>query len=71
MLLNYLKGGSAAHIWRVFFVLFFIAAPVAYGSFWARGQIGAAAAGLCHSCSNTRSEPHLQPTLQLAAMPDP
>ena len=34
---------------------------------WARGQIGAAAA----SHSNTRSEPHLPPTPQLTAMPDP
>ena len=27
--------------------------------------------GLCHSHSNTKSEPHLQPTLPLAATPDP
>ena len=31
------------------------------------GQIGAVATDLCHSHSNARSEPHLQPTLQLMA----
>ena len=38
--------------------------PAAYGSFQARGQIRAAAAGLHHSHghSNTKSELHLQPT---------
>ena len=41
------------------FVLLFMATPVAYGSSWARGQIGAAASGLHTSHSNTRSEPHL------------
>ena len=35
----------------------------------ARGRIGARAAG--HSHSNARSEPHLRPTAQLMAMPDP
>ena len=43
---------------------FFKATLVAYGSSQARGQIGAAAAGLCHSL-------HLQPMPQLAAVPDP
>ena len=45
--------------------------PEAYGGSQARGQIGAAAAGLRHSHSHTRSEPHLQPTPQLTATPDP
>ena len=49
----------------------FKAAPTAYGGSQARGQIGATAAGLCHSHSNTGSEQHLQPTPQLMAMPDP
>ena len=49
----------------------FRAAPVAYGSSWARGQIGAAVAGLCHSHDNAGSKLHLRPTLQLVAMPDP
>ena len=55
---------------RLFFFLF-RAAPVAYGSSQARGRIRAIAAGLHHSHSNTRSEPHLQPTPQLMATPDP
>ena len=33
-------------------------------------QIGTAAAGLYHSHSNSGSKLHLQPTLQLTAMPD-
>ena len=37
----------------------------AQGNSQARGRIGAAAAGLHHSHSNTRSEPHLQSTPQL------
>ena len=43
---------------------------MAYGSSQARGQIGAAAAGLCHSHSSA-GEPCLQSTPQLTAMPDP
>ena len=42
-----------------FYFLLFRAAPVAYGSSQARGQIGDAAAGLHHSHSNARSEPPL------------
>ena len=43
------------------FFLLFGAAPKAYGRFpsQARGQIGASAASLYHSHSNTGSEPHL------------
>ena len=37
----------------------------------ARGRIGAAAAGLCHSHSNLGSEPCLWPTPQVTSMPDP
>ena len=37
-----------------FFFFLFRAAPVAYGSSWARGQIRAAAASLCHSHGNPR-----------------
>ena len=50
------------------FVLLFRAALAAYGSSQTRGQIGAMAAG--HSHSNTGSEPHLLPTLQLTATLD-
>ena len=54
------------------FVFFFLrAAPVAHGHSQARGHIGAAAAGLHHSPSNARSEPHLRPTPQLTATLDP
>ena len=55
------------------FCLFTIswAAPTAYEGSQARGLIGAVAAGLHQSHSNAGSEPHLQPTPQLMAMPDP
>ena len=49
------------------FFFFVMVTPLANGCSWARGWIRAAAAGLHHSHSNTRSEPHLQPALQLAA----
>ena len=58
----------SAHIFSYFL---FRAAPAAYGSSEARGQIQAAAAGLHHSHSNSGSELHLGPTLQLMATPDP
>ena len=45
--------------------------PTAYGGSQATGLIGAVAACLPQSHSNTRSELHLQPTPQLIAMPDP
>ena len=48
-----------------------MAAPAAYGDSQATGVIGAVAAGLYHSHSNVRSEPHLCPTPQLMAMLDP
>ena len=49
------------------FLFLFRAEPAAHGRSHARGQIGAAAAGLHHSHGNARSEPRLQPTLQLSA----
>ena len=56
----------------VFFFFFpFYGHTCTYGSSWARGWIAAAAAGLHHSCGNTRSELHLWPTPQPVAMPDP
>ena len=54
----------------VYFCLF-RAAPEVYGGSLARGPIGATAAGLHHSHSNARPEPHLQLTSQLTATPDP
>ena len=55
------------------FNIFFIirATPIAYRRSQARGQIGAAAACLYHSHSNSESEPHLRPMPQLTATLDP
>ena len=47
------------------------AAPVAYGGSQARGPTGAVVRGLRQSHSNTGTEPHLRPTPQLMATPDP
>ena len=44
---------------------------MAYGGSQTRGPIGAVAAGLHHSHSNSRYKPRLGPTPQLLAMPDP
>ena len=44
--------------------------PMAYGGSQARGRMGATAAGLHHSHSNTESEPRLRPTPQLTATLD-
>ena len=49
----------------------FRATPMAYGGSQARGWIRTVAAGLGHSHSNVASEPHLQPTPQRMATPDP
>ena len=69
---NYRKNDANLEILMVaFFVCFFRAAPAAYGGFQARGLIRAVAAGLPHSHSHARFEPHLRPTPQLTAMPDP
>ena len=42
-----------------FFLLLFMAIPAAYGSFQDRDRIGATVTSLCHSHSNSGSEPHL------------
>ena len=44
---------------------------MAYGGSQARGRIGAVATGLFQIHGSTGSKPHLQPTPQLVAMPDP
>ena len=54
-----------------FFFGLFKAAPMAYLGSQAGGQIRAAAAGLHHSHRNVGSKPHLRPTPQLKATPDP
>ena len=51
-------------------LLFLWAASSAYGGSQARGPIGAVATSLRQSHSNVGSEPRLQPTPQLTAMPD-
>ena len=45
--------------------------PTAYGGSKARGLIRAIVSSLHHTYSNTRSQLHLGPMLQLLAMPDP
>ena len=45
--------------------------PTAHGGSQMKGSIGAAATGLQNSNRNARSDPHLQPTPQPMAMPDP
>ena len=64
---------SAETVFFLFFFFFclFRAIPAAHGDSQARGLMGAIAAGLGHSHSNDRSEPHLQATPQLTSMPDP
>ena len=56
-----------------FFCLFAISwdAPMVYGGSQAKGRIRVTATGLRQSHSNAGSEPCLQPTPQLTAMPDP
>ena len=52
--------GKKSNSHLIFYYLFFLfrVTPVAYGSFQARGQIGAAAASLHYSHSNTRYLTH-------------
>ena len=54
-----------------FFLVFFRAAPVAYGSSQARSRIRAVDAGLHHSQSTTRFKPGLRPMPQLITTTDP
>ena len=62
---------SFSFFFSFFFPPLFRAATGAYGSSQDRGQIGATAASLRHSHSNPGPEPHLRPTPQLIATPDP
>ena len=54
-----------------FFFFHFLGCFRDMGVSQARGPIGAVAASLRQSHSNAGSEPHLQPTPQLTATPDP
>ena len=66
---------TSINFWQYFFREFFFCllrdVPKGYGGSQAREWIGAVAASLHHSHSNTRYKPHLWPTPQLMAMPDP
>ena len=62
---------EATNFFIYFIFLLFRAALTAYGGSQARGWVRATAASLHQSHSNTRSEPHLQPTPQLTATLDP
>ena len=67
---------ALAIVFFYFFFFFFVfylfrAALEAHGGSQAEGLVGAATASLHHSHSNTESEPHLRPTPQLMATPDP
>ena len=65
------ENTNTYHRYSVFCLFVLVAEPVAYGSFQARGWIGATAARHNHSLSNMGSEPHLPATPQLAATLDP
>ena len=73
---SFMKRTTAIIFLRLLFIylfiyLFFFLGLLLHGCFQTRGRIGAAAASLHYSHSNTRSKLHLQPTLQLTATPDP
>ena len=63
-----------SHLKQIMIIIIFVfsrATSAAHGGSQPRGLIGAIAAGLHHSHSNTRSEPRLWPALQLMATLDP
>ena len=66
-----LGGGFRREMPLLLLVCLFRAALAAYGASQARGRIRAAAADLHHSHSNARPKPHLQPTPQPPATPNP
>ena len=68
---NSKRARKHKHTNGFFFFGLFKVAPEAYGGSQAKGQIRASTAGLCHSHSNTRSEPHLSPTPQLMTRLNP
>ena len=73
---NYCHTKAKKNVFLLLFIYFCLfafsrAAPMAYGRSQARGLIGAVAAGLCQSHSNTGSELCLRPTPHLTIMQDP
>ena len=63
--------GEVSFIYLFIFAFFFTAILTAYGGSQDRDPTGAAAAGLCQSHSNARSQLHLRPTPQLMTTLDP
>ena len=66
-----LNHSAVKTFFSFFLFLVFRATLAASGSSQAQGRIGAIAAGLHHSHSDSGSEPHLLTTQQLMEMPDP
>ena len=72
VLCHWATTGNPHHgFYFILFYLLFRAALAAYGDSQARVPIGATVASLHHSHSNTISKPHLQPTPQPTATPNP
>ena len=65
--LGFLEMSNSSGFLLLFVCLFFKAVSAAYGISQASTQIGATAASLCHSHSNSGSVLSLQPTPQLTA----
>ena len=65
------NSGTSVCFDILFSFFFFRAAPAAYGGLQTMGPIGTVATGLHDSHSNAGSEPCLQCTPQLTAMPVP
>ena len=68
--LKELKEKNQLNILYTIKFFLFRAAPTAYEISQTKDRFKATGAGLHHSHSNMGSEPHLQPTSQLMAMPD-
>ena len=65
------KGRKIHFLFFLFLFVFSRATPATYGGSQAKGLIGPVPTGLRQSHSSAGSEPHLRPTPQLRATPDP
>ena len=65
------EGYCVLFVFWFFFFLLFRATLATHGGFQPRGRIGAIAASLHNSHSNTGAKSHLRPTPQLTALKDP